>query len=197
MEYSGVVRSSIDFDWSQTVDDHLSPHVPQAAKRLEEKMELMRIARGVYVRPVETRFSTRAPAPKKVVANIAISHAETVANHGAAAANALGLTTQVPTKLVYLTSGRSRALHLGARVVEMKHAPQWILLPAHRAATEAVRALEWIGQRGAPEGLKVLKRTLPPSTVQELVAVRPALPLMDVRIHQSGVLRRMKAETII
>jgi hypothetical protein len=82
----------------------------------------MRIARGVCVRPVETRFSTRAPAPKKVVANIAISHAETVANHGAAAANALGLTTQVPTKLVYLTSGPSRGLHLGAQVVEMKHA---------------------------------------------------------------------------
>ncbi|SDF49974.1 hypothetical protein SAMN05216337_105835 [Bradyrhizobium brasilense] len=109
-----------------------------------------------------------------MVANIATSHAETVVSHGAAAANALGLTTQVPTKLVYLTS--DRRLNLGAQVVEMKHAPQWMLLPSHRAAGEAVRALEWIGQRGAPEALKTLKRTLPPSTVAELVAVRPALP---------------------
>lgn len=149
--------------------------IDQALKRLQEKKELMRIARGVYVRPVQTRFGTRAPAPEKVVANIATSHAETVVSHGAAAANALGLTTQVPTKLVYLTSGPSRRLHLGAQVVEMKHAPQWMLLPSHRAG-EAVRALEWIGQRGAPEALKALKRTLPPSTVAELVAVRPALP---------------------
>lgn len=150
--------------------------VDQALKRLWEKKELMRISRGVYVRPVQTRFGTRAPAPEKVVANIATSRAETVVSHGAAAANTLGLTTQVPTKLVYLTSGRSRRLQLGAQVVEMKHAPQWMLLPSHRAAGEAVRALEWIGQRGAPEALKALKRTLPLSTVKELVAVRPALP---------------------
>ena len=75
----------------------------------------------------------------------------------------------------YLTSGRSRRLHLGAQIVEMKHAPQWMLLPSHRAAGEAARALEWIGQRGAPAALKALKRTHPP-TVEELVAVRPALP---------------------
>lgn len=150
--------------------------VDQALKRLEQRKELMRVARGVYVRPVHTRFGTRAPAPEKVVASIATSHAETVANHGAVAANALGLTTQVPTKLVYLTSGRNRRLHLGAQVVEMKHAPQWMLLPSHRAAGEAVRALAWIGRQGAPEALETLKQKLPPSTIEELVAVRPALP---------------------
>ncbi|WP_347338887.1 DUF6088 family protein [Bradyrhizobium nanningense] len=119
--------------------------VDQALKRLQEKKQLMRITRGVHVRPVETRFGMRAPAPEKVVANLATSHAETVVSHGAAAANALGLTTQVPTKLVYLTSGRSRRLNLGTQVVEMKHAPQWMLLPSHRAAGEAVRALECTG----------------------------------------------------
>jgi hypothetical protein len=150
--------------------------VDQALARLGASGELMRIDRGVYVRPVKTRFGTRAPAPEKVVASIASTRAETVVSHGAAAANALGLTTQVPTKFVYLTSGRSRRLQLGAQVVEMKNAPQWLLLPSHRAAGEAVRALEWIGQRGAPEALATLKRTLPPSTVAELVAVRLALP---------------------
>jgi hypothetical protein len=150
--------------------------VDQALKRLEQRKELMRVARGVYVRPVQTRFGARAPTPEKVVASIATSHAETVANHGAAAANALGLTTQVPTKLIYLTSGRNRRLHLGTQVVEMKHAPQWMLLPSHRAAGEAIRALAWIGQRGAPEALETLRQKLSPSTIEELVAVRPALP---------------------
>lgn len=150
--------------------------VDQALKRLEQRRELMRVARGVYVRPVQTRFGMRAPAAEKVVANIAASRAETVVNHGAAAANALGLTTQVPSKLVYLTSGRNRRLHLGAQVVEMEHAPPWMLLPSHRQAGEAVRALAWIGQRGAPEALKTLKQKLPASTVEELAAVRSALP---------------------
>jgi hypothetical protein len=87
-----------------------------------------------YVRPVQTRFGMRAPAAEKVVASVATSHAEMGVNHGAAAANALGLTTQVPAKLVYLTSGRSRRLHLGTQIVDLKHAPQWMLVPSYRAA---------------------------------------------------------------
>jgi hypothetical protein len=149
--------------------------VDQALKRLKERKELMPLYRGVYVRPVKTRFGTRAPAAEKVVERFAATRAETVVAHGAAAANSLGLTTQVPTKLVYLTSGKTRSLKLGAQVVEMKHAPQWMLLPSHRAG-EAVRALAWIGEDRAAEALTVLKHKLPRSTVDELIAVRPALP---------------------
>jgi hypothetical protein len=150
--------------------------VDQALKRLKERKELMPLYRGVYVRPVKTRFGTRAPAAEKVIQGIAAARAETVVPHGAAAANSLGLTTQVPTRLVYLTSGKSLSLKLGAQVVEMKHAPQWMLLPSHRAAGEAVRALLWIGERRASQALTALKHKLPQSTVNELVAVRPALP---------------------
>src|SRR5882672_3570998 len=149
--------------------------VDQALKRLKERKELMPLYRGVYVRPVKTRFGTRAPAAEKVVERFAATRAETVVAHGAAAANSLGLTTQVPTKLVYLTSGKNRRLKLGAQVVEMKHAPQWMLLPSHRAG-EAVRALAWIGERRAAQALTALKQRLPQSAVDELIAVRPALP---------------------
>jgi hypothetical protein len=150
--------------------------VDQALRRLKERQELMSIDRGIYVRPVRTRFGTRAPSADKVIESFAATGAETVVPHGAAAANALGLTTQVPTKLVYLTSGRSRKLKLGAQTVEMKHAPPWMLLPSHLAAGEAVRALEWIGERRATEALTILRRRLPSSTMDELLAVRSALP---------------------
>jgi Family of unknown function (DUF6088) len=150
--------------------------VDQALKRLKQREELMPLYRGVYVRPVKTRFGMRAPAAEKVIEAIAATRAETVVPHGAAAANALGLTTQVPTKLVYLTSGKTRNLKLGAQVVEMKHAPEWMLLPSHRAAGEAVRAITWIGEHRAAEALTALKHKLPHSTVQELIAIRPALP---------------------
>src|SRR5580704_10555118 len=136
--------------------------VDQALKRLKERKELMPLYRGVYVRPVQTRFGTRAPAAEKVIQGIAAARAETVVPHGAAAANSLGLTTQVPTRLVYLTSGKSLTLRLGAQVVEMKHAPQWMLLPSHREAGEAVRALAWIGEHRAAEALTKLKQKLPP-----------------------------------
>jgi hypothetical protein len=150
--------------------------VDQALKRLQERKELMRLGRGIYVRPVKTRFGTRAPATEKVVERIAATRAETIAPHGAAAANALGLTTQVPTKLVYLTSGRNRRLKLGAQVIEMKHAPQWMLLPSQPVAGEAVRALAWLGKSRAAEALTTLKDKLPTSALEELIALRPALP---------------------
>jgi Family of unknown function (DUF6088) len=150
--------------------------VDQAIKRLKERNELMPIYRGAYVRPIKTRFGVRAPAPEKVVEGIAATSAETIVAHGAAAANSLGLTTQVPKKLVYLTSGRTRSFKLGAQVVELKRSPQWKLLPSHRAAGEAVRALDWIGERRAAEALTTLKRKLPKATIEELIALRPALP---------------------
>jgi hypothetical protein len=162
--------------------------VDQALKRLKERDELMSIDRGVYVRPVKTRFGMRAPGAEKVIERFAATRAETIVPHGAAAANSLGLTTQVPTKLVYLTSGKSRKLKLGAQTVEMKHAPPWMLLPSHRAAGEAVRALEWIGEHRAAEALTKLKPKLAPSTVEELIALRPVLPAwMSKSISQTLV----------
>jgi hypothetical protein len=86
------------------------------------------------------------------------------------------LAAAVPTKLVYLSSGPNRHFKLGAQAVEIKHAPQWMLLPTKPAAGQAVRALAWLGEQEAGEALKVLKRKLPESTLQELVAVRRALP---------------------
>lgn len=74
---------------------------------------LMRAGRGIYVRPVESRFGTRPPVASKVVEAIAAQWGESVALHGAAAANELGLTTQVPVREVYLTSGRRPAPQAG------------------------------------------------------------------------------------
>jgi hypothetical protein len=162
--------------------------VDQSLKRLQERDELMRLGRGVYVLPIKTRFGTRAPAAEKVVERLAATRAETIATHGAAAANALGLTTQVPTKLVYLTSGPSRRFKLGAQVLEMKHAPQWMLLPAQPKAGEAVRALAWLGKGRASAALTALKLKLAPAALQDLIALRPALPVwMSRSISQTLV----------
>jgi hypothetical protein len=50
------------------------------------------------------------------------------------------LTTQVPIRSVYLTSGRTRTLSLGKQVVELRPAPRWQLSLAHEPGGEAIRA---------------------------------------------------------
>jgi hypothetical protein len=150
--------------------------VDQALTRLERQGHLLRIARGRYVKPVETRFGPRTPAPEQVVESFAGTTAEVVAPSGATAANELGLTTQVPVRSVYLTSGKSRRLELGRQRIELKHAPPWQLqLPRNRAG-QAVRALAWLGRGRAKEAATTLKSRLTPAEQKEVLETRRNLP---------------------
>ena len=150
--------------------------VDQALSRLTERGHLVRAGRGVYMRPIKSRFGTRAPSVEQVVEALASQRGEVIVPSGAAAANMLGLTTQLPVRSVYLTSGRSRTMNLGKQAVELRHAPRWQLALAHKPAGEAVRALAWLGPEKAEAALKTLKRKLPPSTFGELVAAAPQFP---------------------
>lgn len=150
--------------------------VDQAFSRLVKTGKLLRVARGVYTAPVDGRFGSRAPAPHKVVLSFAEQTGETVVPHGASAANALGLTQQVPIREVYLTSGRTQTLKLGRLDVLMKHAPRWMLALGSRPAGAAVRALAWIGPSHADVSLVSLRRTLSRSEWQALASARAALP---------------------
>lgn len=150
--------------------------VDQSLSRLARRGQLLRAGRGLYVLPVESRFGVRAPSVEAVVEAVAAQRGETVAPSGAAAANALGLTTQVPVRTVYLTSGPSRTLHLGRQVVELKHAPPWQLLLPNRPAGQAVRALAWLGPAKARASMRRLMRTLGATELAALATVGPRLP---------------------
>jgi predicted transcriptional regulator of viral defense system len=150
--------------------------IDQALSRLAKKGMLLRAGRGAYVLPVGTRFGSRPPSVENLVKAISVAKGETIATHGATAANALGLTTQVPVRSIYLTSGRSRRFKLGAHIVEFKHAPNWQLTLADRPAGQVVRALAWLGPQETEKALKTLKRKLPSSALNEVAAVRSRLP---------------------
>lgn len=150
--------------------------VDQALSRLAERGQLLRAGRGVYLLPVTSRFGTRAPSVEQAVEALAAQRGEVIVSSGAAAANSLGLTTQVPVRSVYLTSGRTRKMSLGKQIVELRHAPRWQLTMAHRPAGQAVRALAWLGPERAESALQTLKRKLSPAAFNELVAAAPQLP---------------------
>jgi hypothetical protein len=150
--------------------------VDQALSRLAERGQLIRAGRGVYLQPITSRFGTRAPSVEQAVEALASQRGEVIVSSGAAAANSLGLTTQVPVRSVYLTSGRTRKMSLGKQIIELRHAPRWQLAMAHRPAGQAVRALAWLGPERAESALQTLKHKLPPAAFGELVAAAPQLP---------------------
>jgi hypothetical protein len=148
--------------------------VHQALSRLARRGQLFRVGRGMYVRPLETKYGKRTPSVEKVVEGLAAARGETVARHGAVAANAFGLTEQVPVKIIYVTTGKSRQIQMGAQSIELRHVPAWQTVAGK--AGEAVRALAWIGKRGAGQAIRVLKRKLPAGTIHELTETRSRLP---------------------
>jgi Family of unknown function (DUF6088) len=153
--------------------------VDQALSRLHRRGQLIRMNRGMYVVPVHSRFGKRAPAPEKVVEAFASQRGETIAPSAATAANALGLTTQVPVRPIYLTSGRSRKLTLGKLNVELKHAPNWQLGPGIEG--EVVRALVWAGPSKVNETLTTLSRKVPHAEIERVVQNGSRLPLWMVQ----------------
>lgn len=150
--------------------------IDQALSRLVRSGKLLRTGRGLYVRPIESRFGIRPPAPERVVQEVAKLRGETIASSGAAAANSLGLTTQVPMRVVYLTSGPSRTIKVGAQSIEMRHARRWELTLAGEPAGEAVRALSWLGPSQAQAGLALLKQKLPKATLKQIAERRGTFP---------------------
>jgi Family of unknown function (DUF6088) len=145
--------------------------IDQTLTRLTKEGQLLRVGRGIYALPVQGRFGARPPSTESVVEAIEATSGEVVVASGAAEANALGLTTQVPTREVYLTSGPSRRLHLGNREIELKHGKRWQMFLGKRPAGKAIRALLWLGPEQASLALQTLRTKL---EVQEWEAMRSA-----------------------
>jgi hypothetical protein len=150
--------------------------VDQALSRLACRGELVRISRGLYVLPVEGRFGRRSPSVAKTVAALAAHRGERIVASGATAANALGLTRQVPVRTVLLTSGRTRTLELGRQKVELRHAPHWQLVLGDSRPGQALRALAWLERDNAARSLDYMRQVLEPEERQSLAKVAAQLP---------------------
>lgn len=150
--------------------------VDQALSRLAKEGRLLRVGRGTYTRPVSGRFGMRPPSTEAVLQAIEAGSGEMIVSHGAAEANALGLTTQVPTREVFLTSGTTRTLHLGNRVIELRHGHRWQLALGKRTAGRIIRALSWLGPEQSRAALTSLSTRIPAAEWHAMRTARSALP---------------------
>lgn len=150
--------------------------IDQSLSRLVKRSAVLRVGRGLYLLPVETRFGLVAPSTQALVEQLGEQTGEIIVSSGAVAANRLGLTTQVPVQEIYLTSGRSRTLRLGNRVIELRHARKWELSFTRRLAGEGLRALGAIGPAGLEAALEKLRTTLPEAEFRLLLSAAGQAP---------------------
>lgn len=158
--------------------------VDQALSRLVKSGKLRRLARGLYDYPkVHPKLGALSPAPDDVARALARETGSQAQIAGAHAANALGLSMQVPAKGLYLTDGPSRRIVLGKRVVDLRHAsPKHLIAPGSPAGT-VVQALRHLGPVRAADVAQVAnrclsasdKRVLASNAVQAPAWMRPTL----------------------
>ena len=89
--------------------------VNKALERLEKKEKLRRVARGIYKKPEYNSFigEITGATVDEIARAIARRDKARIIPTGVYALNALGLSTQVPMNVVYLTDGAARKINVG------------------------------------------------------------------------------------
>lgn len=92
-----------------------------ALSRMNKAGEIKRLAHGIYYIPQQDPlFGLLFPAPEQVAEIIAKKEKIRIKPSGAYALHKLGLTTQVPTQLVYITDGENRQIKMGKTLIRFK-----------------------------------------------------------------------------
>ncbi len=114
--------------------------------RLEKEGVIARVAQGIYVRPKESSLLGKMlPSAEEVAEAIAKRDRIKILPTGSYALNALGLSTQVPMKIVLLTDGSPRVIKVGKRTIKFKKTTPKNLLAKGKISRLAIQALKEIG----------------------------------------------------
>ena len=121
--------------------------IDQTMSRQVKAGVLVRIRNGMFVKPKTNRFVGMVPPDSRQVAQAyAAAHGYILATDGATAALQFGLTTQVPTRPIFLTNGRSTTIPYGNQTITFRHASQKMMVLPDRPAGDAIRALHYLGK---------------------------------------------------
>ena len=107
---------------------------------------IRRILRGIYDNPLYSEILKRPVAPdlSEVAAALARKFNWNILPEGNTALNALGLSTQIPAKYIYLSSGPGRTYDIGGQTLEFRKKSSRetsMLLPESMLVVHALKTL--------------------------------------------------------
>jgi hypothetical protein len=152
--------------------------VDKALSRLAAKGTIRRLARGLYDYPREhPELGVLSPDIEKVAKALAGKDRIRLQPAGAYAANLLGLSEQVPAKVVFLTDGPSRTVEIGRQEIQLRRTTPRNMAMAGRLSGLLIQALRHLGKEHiTPARVAHLKRTLPAKERQCLLKDLPLAP---------------------
>src|SRR6516165_2288332 len=145
--------------------------VDTALHRLARQGTVRRLARGVYDFPKEhPALGLLSPSADAVAHALAGRDRTRLQPAGAYAANALGLSEQVPAKAVFLTDGPTRTVKIGTTTIQLRRTTARNMATAGRLSGLLIQALRELGKEHVtPQRREHLKRTLPADKRRELL----------------------------
>jgi hypothetical protein len=145
--------------------------VDVALHRLVRQGTIRRLARGVYDFPKEhPTLGPLTPSAEAVARALAGRDRTRLQPAGAYAANALGLSEQVPAKAVFLTDGPARTVKIGPITIQLRRTTPKNMEAAGRLSGLLIQALRELGQEHVTQQRRDhLKRTIPAAKRRELL----------------------------
>jgi len=135
------------FTKSQFLDLGNPKTVAKALERLADSGEIRRLARGLYDYPQKhSKLGDLPPNYERIAQALAGRDSLKIQPSGAYAANLLGLTEQVPARIVFLTDGFNRTVQINKQQIVLKRTTPKNMATAGRVSGLVIQALRHLGQ---------------------------------------------------
>ncbi|SDX01595.1 Transcriptional regulator, AbiEi antitoxin, Type IV TA system [Hydrobacter penzbergensis] len=133
--------------------------VHMALSRLAQEKVITRLGKGIYIKPKNDPIIGQVvPSLEEIARAIAEKENVTIRPTGAYALNRLGLSTQVPMKVVFLTNGNSRSIRIGRGTLTFKKTTPKKLSAKNEKVFLVIQALQELGESNVTD--EVLSRLL-------------------------------------
>jgi hypothetical protein len=131
--------------------------VKMALSRLAEEKMIVRLAQGIYLYPkIDPELGILMPSIETIATALAKRDRARIIPSGVQAMQMLGLTTQVPLKVTYLTDGSPRRLKMGTRTITFKRVSPRQLAMKGKITTLVAQALQALGKENVTSETKAL-----------------------------------------
>jgi hypothetical protein len=160
--------------------------VDKALSRNCKSGVLRRAGRGLYHVPTtHPLLGVLGPDSSAYHAALTRKDNSRILSTGAHAANALGLTDQVPMRPMLLTTGRSRRVKQGKGELILRHVSPRFVSTKNPQSAQVILALRWIGKRFVDDDIVArLRRNLSPSDRDALLTDAACAPAWIVDVFQ-------------
>jgi len=153
--------------------------VNMSLSRLANEGFIDRVSKGVYYIPKKDKLLGKIPPSLENIAEaIAKRDHVRIRPAGDFALHKLGLTTQIPLKLVYVTDGAPRTIKIGRRSIVFKPTTPKKLTTSGKISSLMIQGLEALGQKNVTSEIQqkiiTLLQNEDPKTLKQDAALAPA-----------------------